>query len=63
MRYPTVAALAEAFRDGLGLTGAVLVIDNDDTHVYVGEECVFRMHPDEVLEGALDLLGVPHEPC
>jgi hypothetical protein len=42
-----------------------LMIDNDDTHVYDPEEedgpPIFEMHPAELLEQALDLLGIPHE--
>jgi hypothetical protein len=46
-------------------SGAVtepLMLDNDDTHVYQGDECVFRMDPDTLLEQALTLLGIAHEP-
>ena len=38
-----------------------LMLDNDDTSVYRGDEKVFSAHPDQVLEDALDLLGIPHE--
>jgi len=40
----------------------VLTLDNDDTYAYLGEECVFGgTHPHQLLEQALDLLGILHE--
>jgi hypothetical protein len=46
-----------------------LMIDNDDTSAYDDDlindgedsEIVFEMHPDQLLEAALDLLGIPHD--
>jgi len=44
------------------------MLDNDSASVYVqtgsdmeNYEGVFEMHPDDVMEQALDLLGIPHE--
>lgn len=41
------------------------MIDNDDASMYDGDdedgEIVFEMHPADLLEQALDLLGIPHE--
>jgi hypothetical protein len=62
VKYKNLAELA----DGSTRTRAeggeppVLTVDNDDTQAYEGGECVFRMHPDQVLEQALDLLGIEH---
>lgn len=39
----------------------VLTLDNDEVYAYQGAECVFRSHPDILLEQALDLLGIPHQ--
>lgn len=54
MRYETLAELRAAYKEGQ--VSAPLTIDNDDTHAYSGGGCVFRMHPAELLEQALDLL-------
>lgn len=64
MKYKNLAELkaaCEAARAARAEELPYLVIDNDDTHVYQGGECVFRMDPAEVLEQALDLLAIPHE--
>lgn len=59
-----VGELVQAYKSGtLHPLESRLTLDNDITHVYAAGECVFCMHPDEVLEQALDLLGVPHEPA
>lgn len=64
-RYDTLGQLRGAIELG-HLKGAVLMIDNDVTSMYVGDEdsageCVFEMHPADLLEQALNLLGIPHE--
>lgn len=63
MKYRTLAQLVAAVKAGRA-TG-VLAVGNDDTFLYDGdpgeEECVFRMDPGELLEQALDLLGIAHE--
>lgn len=61
MRYKTLAELVAAVRSGEVL--GTLVIDNDETFLYEGDECVFRMAPDQLLDEALDMLSVPHEPA
>lgn len=57
--YETLSDLVAAVRSG-EITGT-LVIDNDETFVYEGDKEVFRMHPSQALEEALDMLSVPHE--
>jgi hypothetical protein len=70
--YSTLADLVNAYHDH-SLT-APLTVDNDSTFVYAntdgdepgdddntGVDCVFEMHPAELLEACLDLLGIPHE--
>jgi hypothetical protein len=62
VRYETLGQLKGAIELG-HLSGLVLMLDNDNASVYVGQEFepVFEMHPDELLGQALDLLGIPHE--
>lgn len=60
MKHKTLTALIEAYKRGDGLTGPIR-LDNDTTDVYANHEKVFSMHPVELLEQALDLLGVPWE--
>jgi hypothetical protein len=57
--YATLAELRDAYAKGAA-TGP-LMLDNDSTTVYEDAGKVFDMHPDDVLEQALDLLGIPHE--
>jgi hypothetical protein len=64
----TLTELAEAYKRGEKIQP--LMIDNDvcdavrvDTENdpdWRNAEDVFSMHPDELLEQALDLLGIPH---
>ncbi len=61
MKYPTVAALAEAYK--LGEVHEPVVLDNDDSFTYQGDEKVFQMDPHDLLRQSLDLLGIPHEEC
>jgi len=65
VKYDTLKQLKDAFDSGALTTDedgpVALVLDNDATGVYVGEEHVFEMHPADVLDQALSLLGIPHE--
>lgn len=61
MKYATLAELRAAYTRG-ELTDPI-TLDNDNTTVYDGDEKVYEAHPDQVLEDALDLLGIPHEPA
>lgn len=58
----TLSELVQAYKDGT--ITLPLMIDNDDVHVWDmrEQEPMFEMHPSELLEQALDLLGIPHEP-
>lgn len=58
-KYKTLAELQRAY--DRGDVTEPLMLDNDDTNAYEGDEKVFSAHPDQVLEDALDLLGIPHE--
>jgi hypothetical protein len=55
-----LAQLRDRFASG-ELEGCALMLDNDSTNVCKDDEDIFEMHPDELLEAALDLLGIPHE--
>jgi len=64
--YETLRDLQAAYKSG-AITDP-LMLDNDSASVYVqtgsdmeNYEGVFEMHPDDVMEQALDLLGIPHE--
>lgn len=60
-KYETLADLREAVADGQA-PGMVLRLDNDEAYAVSEEgEDLFSMHPAELLEQALDLLGVRHE--
>lgn len=68
MRYTNLDQLQAAYRTGeLTPQTAELEIDNDVVYVYlhdeewVNVEKVFEMRPDELIEQALDLLGIPHQ--
>jgi hypothetical protein len=67
-RYQTLAELAAAYK--AGEVTVPVTLDNDATFLYVPESAdpdgewtqVFDGgHPQELLEAALDLLGVPHQ--
>jgi hypothetical protein len=71
MKFKTLAEF-KVFCDrerAVGVTPPTLMLDNDTTDAYDDDlvndgedsEKVFEMHPDQVLEEALDLLGIPHE--
>lgn len=55
MKYRNLAELAAAFGKG-ELDGCILMLDNDTVSVKG-----FEMHPEDVLDQALTLLGIPHE--
>jgi hypothetical protein len=67
-RYDTLQQLRDAYAQGA--VTAPLMLDNDATSVYqpapddpddLRGEDVFGMHPADVLDQALSLLGIPHE--
>jgi hypothetical protein len=61
MKYDTLKQFHDAVKAGQE-SGAVLWIDNDTTDaINEDEEELFSMHPADLLEQALDLLGIPHE--
>ena len=55
--------LQEAYADGSIPRDVRLVIDNDSVSLWLEHGCVFEMHPTELLEQALELLGIPNEPA
>lgn len=58
-RAATLQELVAAYQ-----TGAVtepLMLDNDSTSVCQGDDEVFEMHPNDLIEQALTLLGIPWE--
>lgn len=61
MKCTTLAELVAAYRKGE--VTAPLMIDNDNMSVYdeATDTYVLEMHPYDVMEQALDLLGIPHE--
>jgi hypothetical protein len=68
MKYKSLAELKQVIDSGeLKLSGGYdkLMLDNDNTSLYVGDhdspdvERVFEMHPNQLLEEALTLLGIP----
>lgn len=71
MKYKTLADLVNAYHaKELTRETAMLTIDNDNVHVtfhaaddpdWLRAENVFEMDPLDLLEQALDLLGIPHE--
>jgi hypothetical protein len=64
MKYATLAELREAYRfpEGNGRPEP-LSIDNDSAAAWDedGEVKVFEMHPAQLMEEALALLGIPFE--
>ena len=65
-RYKTLKELKEALDNGeIELDperGDYLTVESDSTYFYLDDECVFRMHPTDLIEEALDLLGIPWQP-
>ena len=63
MKYKTLKELKEALDKGeIELNPESddgLTLESDITYFYVDDECVFRMHPSDLIEEALDLLGIP----
>jgi hypothetical protein len=63
-KYSTLLKLKNAYESGeLSKEDNPLVIDNDICAVYDGEETIFRSGNSNLLEDALDLLGIKHEPA
>ena len=63
-RFNNLKDLVEAKRSGEYVQELPLVLDNDNTVLYPADEeadADFRMHPADLLEQALDLLGIDHE--
>ncbi len=62
-RYITLKELKEALDKGEiksnPESGDCLTLESDITCFYADDECVFRMHPSDLIEEALDLLGIP----
>lgn len=65
MKYKTLKELKKALDKGeIQLNpegGDCLIVDGDSTYFYLDDEVVFRMHPSDLLEEALSLLGIPWE--
>lgn len=61
-KYATLADLINARHAGAVPADAVLWLDNDQTCMHVDGEEVFEAHPGDLLEQALDLLQINHEP-
>jgi len=65
MKYTTLRELKKALDQGeIQLNpgnGDCLIVDADSTYFYLDEEVVFRKHPSDLLEEALNLLGIPWE--
>jgi hypothetical protein len=64
MRYKTLAEVVAAYKSG-ELTTEAITLDNDSTNLWVGDDdCEVEFSggtPDELLEAALELLGVRWE--
>lgn len=71
MKYNTVEELQAAYKTGAIPADVPLVLDNDTASVYIptgpeddpyaDSEHVFEMHPEMILEEALDLLAIPRD--
>ena len=65
MKYTTLKQLKKALDQGeIQLNpggGDCLMVDADSTYFYLDDEVVFRMHPSDLLEEALNLLNIPWE--
>jgi hypothetical protein len=62
MKYSNLEALAAAYKSGELPQDRPLMLDNDTVSVWNEGDSVFEMHPAELQEQVLDLLGIPHEP-
>lgn len=67
-KYDTLAQLRDGYHHGEIPRSSALILDNDNTYVYVSDSDydddisnVFQMHPSDLLMQALDLLGIPYE--
>lgn len=62
-KYRSLEELLKAYKLGelSEDTGDILQIDNDTCFVYCNDEKVFEGDPEELLEEALELLGIPAE--
>ena len=65
MKYKTLTELKNAIDKGEIQVhpedGDCLMVDADSTYFYLDDEVVFRMHPSDLLEEALNLLNIPWE--
>jgi hypothetical protein len=63
MKYRTLQDLADAY--SRGEVKYPLMLDNDSVSVWDDDETatepLYEAHPEELLEDALALLGIPHE--
>jgi hypothetical protein len=59
MKYDTLKQLHDAVKAGK-VTGT-LMLDNDSTGMYADGKKIFEMHSADLLEQALDILGIAHE--
>lgn len=61
-KYTTLAELKMAYERGeLDPKESPLMLDNDSSTVYQGDECVYYGPGYEIREEALTLLGIPWE--
>jgi hypothetical protein len=63
MKYKTLAELRAAYESGELSREHPLVLDNDCSHVYADGKQVYAGDGPGDLPEALDLLGIPWEPC
>jgi hypothetical protein len=63
VKYESLAELKAAYESGELTADSPLVLDNDCSFVYVGDEKVYDGGGYELREEALTLLGIPWEPC
>lgn len=59
MKYKTYKELLDAYNSGELSRENILYLDNDGSHVYVGDECVFSGNGYDDLETLADLCGFP----
>jgi hypothetical protein len=63
MRYNSLAELKAAYESGELASDVVLVLDNDYSYVYDGDEKVYDGPGYELRDEALTLLDIPWEHC
>jgi hypothetical protein len=61
VKINTLKGLQVAYVNGALSRDEPLTVDNDSTYVYTDNGVEFEMHPADLLEQALDLLGIPHQ--